>query len=58
MSDTVPATDGQNGEAAPPKTAKQLEKEAAKAAKLAKLQAKLEKKNAVVEQPKEVCVII
>lgn len=58
MSDTTPATDVQNGEAAPPKTAKQLEKEAKKAAKLAKLQEKLDKKSTVAEQPKEVCVTI
>lgn len=42
---------------APVKTAKQLEKEAKKAAKLAKLQEKLDKKAAVAtEPPKEVSI--
>lgn len=39
--------------AEPPKTAKQLEKEAAKAAKLAKLAAKTEKKAQQTTAPKE-----
>lgn len=56
MSDTNNET--QNGEAAPVKTAKQLEKEAKKAAKLAKLQEKLDKKSAVAETTKEVFYLI
>lgn len=44
---------------APVKTAKQLEKEAKKAAKLAKLQEKLDKKAAVVDkEPKEVRTLL
>lgn len=53
MSDVVSSDTTGNVEA-PVKTAKQLEKEAKKAAKLAKLQEKLDKKAAVVETPKEV----
>lgn len=51
MSDIASADTTGTGEA-PVKTAKQLEKEAKKAAKLAKLQEKLDKKAA--EPPKEV----
>lgn len=55
-SNDATATAGVTGEA-PVKTAKQLEKEAKKAAKLAKLQEKLNKQAAAeAEPPKEVSV--
>lgn len=47
MADEVVQIPSQNGDIEPPKTAKQLEKEAKKQAKLDKLKQKLEKKSAV-----------
>lgn len=43
----------ENGDAAPPKSAKQLAKEAAKQAKLDKLKQKLEKQNTAPKKDKE-----